>query len=182
MITVYNTKGMSSYCYGIAAARLTDDNHPTIIYADLVGVKTQTEGIWASIVAGQNIIFKENYYREVTWQGSREYTYQRTSSRPVPHYWHSVTVMIPNHNVPYGTVVSSLPMTKEDQLYRLLRDHSVYPALDAWQYTLFKAGLEHALIQEAQVHGDLEWAYVVSLEGWDAAFTALAESRSLVIC
>ena len=182
MIEIFNTKGMGTKAIGLAAANITDDNHPVIVYADMIGVKTQTEAIWASIVAGQNIEFKGEYdWEKTVWQGGRNLTYQRTSVRPVEHYWHSVTVMVPNHDIPWGTIVSSLGMVKEEQLYRLLRDHSVYPALDNWQYTLFEAGLEHALIREAQVKGKLDWCYIVSLEGWDDVFKKLAADHSLVI-
>jgi len=181
VIQVYNSKGMSARAFGLAAARITDDNHPVVVYADLVGVKTQVESIWASIVSGQNVITKGEYVREVTWQGCRELTYQRTAVRPLPHYWHVITTMLPNHNMPYGTATSALGTSKEDQLFRLLRDHSVYPVLPAWRHTLFEAGKEHALIQEAEVQGDLTWCYIVSLEGWDTAFESLAASHSLAI-
>lgn len=182
MIDIFNSKGMSTKAIAIAAARVSDGNHPQIIYADLLGVKTQTDAIWASIVSGQNIEFKEEYsYEKITWQGAREFTYQRTAVRPVPHYWHTVTVMVPNHDVPFGTIVSSLPMVKEEQLYRLLRDHSVYPAVDSWQYTLFEAGMANALIQQAEVKGDIDWCYSVSLEGWDPVFEDLARDHALVI-
>ncbi|MCP4643656.1 MAG: hypothetical protein GY851_24630 [bacterium] len=176
MLTIKNRKGMA---VGITSAAVTPDER--IAFLSIVGAQTAVKALWASVLnrrAALHISGRSNsYYGD----DNVEYVTLKQSPAPGVHHW--VMFPEPGPSAPYLLLVP-LGMSREEQLVKLLNQHTLWPVKDEWGSVLWEQGItagddDVCLIRELEVHGNLDWAYAVSTIGWDDVIDQAARQGSL---
>ncbi len=176
MLEIENRKGMM---VGATAVVVTPDKR--IAFLSIIGAQTAVKAIWASVLNRRAVLHvsgcRDYYYGD----GDVEYVTLKQSPAPGVHHW--VMYPEPGPSAPFLLLIP-LGMSKEEQLVELLNQHTLWPVKDEWGEMLWEKGIiagddGTCLIQELEVHGNLDWAYAVSTIGWDDVIDREARSGNL---
>ena len=169
MVKIKNRKGME---VGATSVVVTSDKK--IAFVSIVGAQTAVKAIWASVLNRRTLLHvsgsRDYYYGD----DDVEYVTLKQSPAPGVHHW--VMYPEPGPSAPFLLLIP-LGMSKEEQLVKMLNQHTLWPVKDEWAKVLWEQGTTTVidgddtegtcLIRKLKVHGNLEWAYAVSTIGWD---------------
>lgn len=173
MIRIKNNKGMMAQ---VGAAATTEEHR--IAFLSIVGAQTAVKAIWASVVSRRSPLRIGHDYRAVYGDRDVEYLVLKQGLAPGLHHW--VMYPEPNPAAPYLLLVPLNGTSAEQQLVRLLNQHSLWPVRAEWEKILWDEGRQARLVQKLEVQGDrLPWAYAVSTIGWDDVIDEAAKAGSL---
>jgi hypothetical protein len=175
---IKNRQGMEA----VLTAAVTTDEARTIVFASIVGAQTAVKALWASILNRRTALHISGRRDYCFGDGDVEYVTIKQSPAPGVHHW--VMYPEPGPEALFLLLVPLQGMSEEEQLVRLLNQHTLWPVKDEWASELWERGVAvddtgARLIRELTVHGDLEWAYAVATIGWDDVIDRAAKDGRL---
>ena len=176
---IRNKDGMSVYAHAMA---VTPNN--TIAFLSIVGALTAVKAIWASVISRKTPLYVDAYRKQRKYKGDGDVDYVvfKQSLEQGLHHW----VLFPDPDTaPFLLLLPSNGASPQELLVQGLNQHTLWPVKEEWADPLWEAthGVsvpkEQRLIRKLAVSGNLEWAYLVSPDGWDDVIDRLAQDGAL---